>query len=298
MSIRQIGECFYTPTLAPNERLVAIALADFADDHGRAWPSLKTIAEKTGYSRRQTQRIVHQLQEKGYVEIIIEANWNRTPLYQLHPENLKTREAPTEAPLPFHEDAQEALDRRGDKMTPPDTGDTPGDDTGDQEGMTPTTRGDDTGDTQTVIEPSDEPPPEPSVAPLPAIVEGEEHIERFTDATVSRETPRPRNPGWDALTDVFGYDPEETGERTLWGRLAARANAEPDPDAAVKERARRIIAQWGVGKLTPASLNKWWQRFGTPLGAATDQDAEAMREAHEREQRRQRMGAAQLEEGT
>lgn len=288
MSIRQIGECFYTPTLQPNERLVAIALADFADDHGRAWPSLATIAEKTGYSRRQTQRIVHQLRDLGYVEILIDATWSKTPLYQLHPETLARPERFEDTPLPLHEaeTISETLARRGgDKMTPHDTGDTPGGDTDGTQGVTPATPGGDTGDTQSVIEPSVDPSEEPS-SEEPGIA-----LEVLRDTFEPERAPRPRNPGWDALTDVFGYDPEETGERTLWGQLAARANAEPDPDLAIKGRATVIIREWGTKALTAASLKKHWQRAGSQIAQATEADADRLRDASEQARRRERLAA-------
>lgn len=302
MSIRQIGECFYTTTLQPNERLVAIALADFADDHGRAWPSLATIAEKIGYSRRQTQRLVQQLREKGYVEVLIDATWNKTPLYQLHPEALTQPEKITNTPLPLHEaetisGAIAAAEAGGDNLTPHDTGDTPGGDTTGTQGVTPPTPGGDTGDTQSVIEPSGEPSGEPSLeneepAEL-ALHEDGTTIEVLRDTFHPEKPPRPRNPGWDALTDIFGYDPEEEGERSLWGFLAAKANAEPDPDAAVKGRARAIIGQWGTKALTAASLKKHWQWAGSTLAQASDSDVDRLRDGQAAAARRQRM--AELE---
>ena len=89
ISIRHIAECFYTKSFKTNERAIAIALADYADDFGRCWPSLANIAAKTGYSRRQTSRIVQQLVALGYVEIETDATLTSTPTYRLHPEVLE-----------------------------------------------------------------------------------------------------------------------------------------------------------------------------------------------------------------
>ncbi len=56
-----------------------------------------------------------------------------------------------------------------------------------------------------------------------------------------------------------------------------------------------MIGQWGVAKLTPASLDKWWQRFGSPIGAATEAEVEQMKQEHAQLERRRR--AAELEGG-
>lgn len=303
MSIRHIAQCFYTTSLRPNQRLVAIALADYADDHGRAFPSLGNIARKTGYSRRQTQRIVQELTSLGYVEILIEATWNRTPLYQLHPEKLAGGDnmTPPDQPLPLPPQDMIAavqtptehlivtVDEKGAsvEIAVPrgDTSDAGGDTSGTQE-VTPAAQGGDTGDTQTVMEPSPNHQEPPSG-------EGEvsrETPERLVDTTTDIE-PRPRNLGWDALVEVFGYSPEGKGERALYGQVAAKANLEPDPVLAVYTRARALIAQWGAKALTVTSLNKWWDRFGTPLGQATERDSEKILADIAREQRRLRAKA-------
>ena len=52
-----------------NVKLVAILLANFANDQGLAWPSIETLAKKTGLSRRQIQRILPQIEKAGLVQI-------------------------------------------------------------------------------------------------------------------------------------------------------------------------------------------------------------------------------------
>jgi len=49
--------------------LVLLAIADFADDEGYAFPAIKTIGKKSRLSHRHTQRIVKQLVEAGELEI-------------------------------------------------------------------------------------------------------------------------------------------------------------------------------------------------------------------------------------
>ena len=51
------------------ELLVMLALADFADDRGRCWPSIATIAKRARMTTRSAQRILRKLQEVGAVTI-------------------------------------------------------------------------------------------------------------------------------------------------------------------------------------------------------------------------------------
>ncbi len=277
MSIHQMAACWYTTSLAPNERLVALALADFADDHGRCWPSLTTIGHKIGYSRRNTRRIVKTLRDIGYVDILIKASPRRTPLYQLHPEILVYPEPEVlEPPLP---------------MPPPERGE----DSPDPPEGTPQALRGDSPDPLSVSEPSENHQEvlgemrEDNLSPLP--------LERFEDDTLVADglIPRPRNIGWDALTEVFGYDPEEEGEQTLWGKLAAKANDTDDPHAAVRGRALALISQWGAKALTAPSLLKHWQRFGTAIGSATDADVEELQIKADRARRLRQAETKELE---
>jgi len=279
-----MAACWYTTSLAPNERLVALALADFADDHGRCWPSLTTIGHKIGYSRRNTRRIVKTLREIGYVDILIRAGPRRTPLYQLHPEVLEYPEPEMlEPPLPMPPPEREGFVDGGqvpygipreDNLSPLEK------DTGDPSEGTPTAIREDGTDPQTVSEPPEEPSEdsggEDNLSPLP--------LERFEDET-DGVIPRPRNLGWDALEEIFGYDPEEEGEQALWGKLAAKANEEDDPHAAVRARALALVSQWGAKALTAPSLLKHWQRFGSAIGSATDADVEELQIKADRERR-------------
>lgn len=51
------------------ELLALLALANWADDDGRCWPSIASISKKTRLSRSQAQRVVHRLIESGYVSV-------------------------------------------------------------------------------------------------------------------------------------------------------------------------------------------------------------------------------------
>lgn len=51
------------------ELLVLLALSDFADDDGFAWPSMARIAQKARMLERSAQRIIRQLEIDGWLEI-------------------------------------------------------------------------------------------------------------------------------------------------------------------------------------------------------------------------------------
>lgn len=55
--------------LRGSEKLVLLAIADYADKSGFCWPSIDTIADKAGLKRRQTQTIVASLEKAGYLKI-------------------------------------------------------------------------------------------------------------------------------------------------------------------------------------------------------------------------------------
>jgi len=301
MSVIQQAPLWYTESLQPNQRLVALALADFADDAGRCYPALKTIGLKCGYSRRQVSRIVQQLQAMGYVDVKVVATARSSPVYQLHPTRLK----------------KYAIRKRGQYDTPPPEGhldrfggdtdvtsqvieDISRGDTGDRLGVTDGASRGDTGDRLGVTPVSPSPSVThqgPSENPLEEDgqlfgVETEEEQLVVTEhedgtATVELAPGRPRNVAWDALVRVFGYEPE-TGEESLWGEIAAKANQTDDPAGEVTMRAARLMAQWKPKSLTPPSLKKWWNRFGTPLGAATEEQALKMRDDLEKAVSRRR----------
>lgn len=53
-----------------SDLLALLALADWSDDNGRCYPSMAAIARKTRLSRSQSQRVVHQLIEAGFVAVV------------------------------------------------------------------------------------------------------------------------------------------------------------------------------------------------------------------------------------
>jgi hypothetical protein len=61
--------------------LVLLAIADFADDNGVAWPSVSTLGRKARLSETSIHRILRQLQEAGELRIEREAGPHGCNLY-------------------------------------------------------------------------------------------------------------------------------------------------------------------------------------------------------------------------
>lgn len=55
--------------LDPVEKLVALCIADFADDEGKAWPSLATVAKKSGLAEITVRRKLKSLADAGHLTI-------------------------------------------------------------------------------------------------------------------------------------------------------------------------------------------------------------------------------------
>lgn len=66
MGVRALAWAFRSQR-PPFERLVLLALADFADDEGACWPGVGTLMERTGMSRRGVQEALARLEADGLV---------------------------------------------------------------------------------------------------------------------------------------------------------------------------------------------------------------------------------------
>jgi len=69
MSIKAVTWVFDNSEARLGNRLVLLALADYAHDDGsNAFPSVVSIAEKTRMSERQVRRALHELEASGEIE--------------------------------------------------------------------------------------------------------------------------------------------------------------------------------------------------------------------------------------
>ena len=97
-------------------KLLLIVLADYANDEGMAWPSVKTMAEETEKSERSIQLLLRKLEQmrlirKGDQKLVAKYAKGRRPVvYKLFPKTKKS-ETPMDATV-----------ERGETHFTPETG--------------------------------------------------------------------------------------------------------------------------------------------------------------------------------
>ena len=64
MSVKIQSECWKVK-IPPTQKLVLICLSEFADDSGHCFPSVDTIAKRTGLNSRSVRRAVSELERLG-----------------------------------------------------------------------------------------------------------------------------------------------------------------------------------------------------------------------------------------
>ena len=65
MSVQAISAAFAVQGVTPSEKLVLLALANYADAEGRCWPSQSRLARDTGLTDRQIRRVFVSLMTAG-----------------------------------------------------------------------------------------------------------------------------------------------------------------------------------------------------------------------------------------
>jgi hypothetical protein len=92
----------FKQALAPAAKVVLLALADYADDEWRAWPSMKTMADKTSLSERAVRNNIRGLEDVGLISTEVRSRTNGSQTsneYTLH--GMPTPPAPSAgAPSP------------------------------------------------------------------------------------------------------------------------------------------------------------------------------------------------------
>jgi helix-turn-helix protein len=93
MSIKVATEVWKGSRHRSGNLLVLLALADHADDQGKAWPGIPLLARKARLSERHTRRCLTELVVSGEVEILPNKapsgrTWYQIHLDQLAPDNL------------------------------------------------------------------------------------------------------------------------------------------------------------------------------------------------------------------
>jgi hypothetical protein len=81
-------------------------------------------------------------------------------------------------------------------------------------------------------------------------------------APLQAPPPKRRNPTWDALVDVFGYEPETSAEKGKWGKAVKDLNAAGATPEEIKRRCAnhaRMADSGAMGwNLTPMALVSHW----------------------------------------
>src|SRR5262245_22249580 len=93
MSIKVATEVWRGSRHKSGNLLVLLALADHADELGKAWPGVPSLARKARLSERHTRRCLGELLASGELEILPEpapsgGKWYQIQLEHLTPANL------------------------------------------------------------------------------------------------------------------------------------------------------------------------------------------------------------------
>jgi len=94
MSISKLSQVMKTPIPDPIAKFIMVVLADhYNDSTGTCWPSIDTITEITGCSRRTVIRKLKMLEEAGL--IIRYKRYNKTDIYEIFIGDTLTRDTVT-----------------------------------------------------------------------------------------------------------------------------------------------------------------------------------------------------------
>lgn len=83
MAIKWINEIWTHSPEKGSALLVHLALADYANDDGKCWPSVATIAKKARITDRQVRRVFNVLTAKKLIDISFRVD--TSSIYQLYP---------------------------------------------------------------------------------------------------------------------------------------------------------------------------------------------------------------------
>ena len=95
MSIRVMSNVWDNGPSSQGPLLVMLALADYANDAGECWPSIKSISEKARMTERGVQKIIRVLEADGWVNIDTGNGRKGCNKYRINPERRDTPEQGT-----------------------------------------------------------------------------------------------------------------------------------------------------------------------------------------------------------
>lgn len=98
MSFALINQCFNLQ-LSTGPKLVLLAMCAWADEDGICWPSMESIARRASLSKRQAQRVMHDLIATGWIEVVGNAKGGRrSRRYKINVNNPQKADACEDAP--------------------------------------------------------------------------------------------------------------------------------------------------------------------------------------------------------
>ena len=127
MSVKVMSMVFEYYPEGGGEMLLALALADFADDDGsRIYPSVAALAKKTRQSERSIQYQIQKMMKNGFLSLV-EAGGRVGKKYRANEykinlpyfvRNTVNNNSATTATAPTHQDTSRQLENRGAKIAP------------------------------------------------------------------------------------------------------------------------------------------------------------------------------------
>jgi hypothetical protein len=88
LSIRHIDAVLGHAQYSGGELLVLIVLANYADECGVCWPSVKRIAATARLGERRVHAILRRLRSDGAISVVSGAGKHQVNRYQLHLQSL------------------------------------------------------------------------------------------------------------------------------------------------------------------------------------------------------------------
>jgi hypothetical protein len=101
MSVKAMTWAFEQP-ISGNEKVVLLALADFANDGGECWPSVRRIAEKAYISELTVRRIIALLIDSEFLKLTRRQSNDGRSMSNLYQLQMEEGEGVQSVPLPYH----------------------------------------------------------------------------------------------------------------------------------------------------------------------------------------------------
>jgi hypothetical protein len=83
MSVKAISWVWQNSKQSGGALLVELAIADYADDDGRAWPAIESTAKKARMTERNVNYIIERKLKPTGLTVTRNGGWNGTNLFQL-----------------------------------------------------------------------------------------------------------------------------------------------------------------------------------------------------------------------